>query len=241
MAKYTLDQLARMIDHTNLKADALDEDLEKLCEEAKKYHFAMVAVNQIQSPTCAKFLAGTDILVGAAIAFPLGQTSIKAKAFETEDAINIGASEIDYVIHIGKARGGDWDYIKREMASVVEVCRKYDVISKVIFENCYLTDDQLIKLCEIASEVKPDFIKTSTGMAPGGATLADVTLMRKHVADVVQVKASGGVRTADMFLDMLRNGVTRVGTSSGVAIIEEIKKHYFANGEKHLELLKKLN
>ena len=236
MAKYTLDQLARMIDHTNLKADALDEDLEKLCKEAKKYHFAMVAINQIQSPICAKLLEGTDIKVGAAIAFPLGQTSIEAKAFETDNALSIGASEIDYVIHIGKAREGDWDYIKREMTAVVEVCRKYDVISKVIFENCYLTDDQKIKLCEIASEVKPDFIKTSTGMATSGATLEDVTLMRKHVSDDVQVKASGGVRTADMFLDMLRSGVTRVGSSSGIKIIEEIKKRYFSNGEEYLEL-----
>jgi len=236
MAKYTLDQLARMIDHTNLKADALDADLEKLCEEAKKYHFAMVAINQIQSPTCAKFLAGTDIKVGAAIAFPLGQTSIEAKAFETDNALNIGANEIDYVIHIGKAREGDWDYIKREMEAVVAICRKYQVISKVIFENCYLTDAQKIKLCEIASEVKPDFIKTSTGMATSGATLEDVALMRKYVSDDVQVKASGAVRTADAFLDMLKNGVTRVGSSSGIAIIEEIKARYFSNGEEYLEI-----
>lgn len=236
MVKYTLDELARMIDHTNLKADALDADLEQLCEEAKKYHFAMVAINQIQSPTCAKFLAGTDIKVGAAIAFPLGQTSIEAKAFETENALTIGASEIDYVIHIGKARVGDWDYIQREMQAVVDVCRKHGVVSKVIFENCYLTDDEKIKLCEIANIVKPDFVKTSTGMAASGATIADVSLMRKHVGADIQVKASGGVRTADMFLDMLRNGVTRVGSSSGIAIIEEIKERYFSNGEAYLEL-----
>ena len=236
MAKYTLDQLARMIDHTNLKADALASDIEKLCEEAKQYRFAMVAINQIQSPICAKLLEGTDIKVGAAIAFPLGQTSIEAKAFETDNALSIGASEIDYVIHIGKARAGDWEYIKREMEAVVEVCRKYNVISKVIFENCYLTEDQKIKLCEIASEVKPDFIKTSTGMASGGATLEDVALMRKHVSDDVQVKASGGIRIADMFLDMLRSGVTRVGTSSGIDIIEEIKERFFSNGEEYLEL-----
>ena len=236
MSRYTLDQLARMIDHTNLKADVLDADLEKLCLEAKQYHFAMVAINQIQSPTCAKFLAGTDIKVGAAIAFPLGQTSIEAKAFETDNALKIGASEIDYVIHIGKARTGDWDYIKREMQVVVDICRKHNVISKVIFENCYLTDDQKIKLCEISSVVKPDFIKTSTGMALGGATLEDVALMRKYVSDDVQIKASGGVRDADMFLNMLRKGVTRVGSSSGIAIIEEIKERYFSNGEQYLEI-----
>lgn len=236
MAKYTLEQLARKIDHTNLKADALDSDLEKLCEEAKQHHFAMVAINQVQSPTCARCLAGTDIKVGAAIAFPLGQTSIAAKAFETADALANGASEIDYVIHIGKARAGDWDYIEREMRAIVDICRRHNVVSKVIFENCYLTDEQKIKLCEIASFVKPDFIKTSTGMGSGGATVADVALMRNHVADEVQVKASGGVRTADAFLDLVRNGATRVGTSSGIAIIDEIGKRYFAHGEEYLEL-----
>lgn len=236
MARYTLDQLARMIDHTNLKADALDADLEKLCMEATKYHFAMVAINQIQSPICAKFLAGTDIKVGAAIAFPLGQTSIEAKVFETDNALKIGASEIDYVIHIGKARIGDWDYIEREMQAIVKICREHNVISKVIFENCYLTENQKIKLCKIASIVKPNFIKTSTGMATSGATLEDVALMRKHVSADVEVKASGGIRNADMFLDMLRHGVTRVGSSSGIAIIEEIKERYFSNGEEYLEI-----
>jgi len=225
-----------MIDHTNLKADALDSDLERLCDEAKAHHFAMVAINQAQSPTCAKHLAGTDIKVGAAITFPLGQTLIEAKTFETENALNNGANEIDYVIHIGKAREGDWDYIEREMQAVVDVCRKHHVISKVIFENCYLTDDQKIRLCEIASRVKPDFIKTSTGMGPGGATAADVALMRKHVSNDVQVKASGGVRTAEAFLDMLRNGATRVGTSSGIKIIDDLRQRYFANGEEFLEV-----
>ena len=236
MAKYTLNQLARMIDHTNLKADAHYLDFEKLCEEAKRYHFAMVAINQIQSPICAKFLAETDIKIGAAIAFPLGQTSIEAKVFETENALKIGANEIDYVIHIGKVREGDWSYIQREMEAIVKVCRKNDVISKVIFENFYLTTEEKIKLCEIANIVKPDFIKTSTGMAAGGATLEDVALMRKHVSDDIQVKASGGVRTADMFLKMLKNGAKRVGTSSGILIIEEIKERFFNNGEEYLEL-----
>jgi len=236
MAKYTLDQLARMIDHTNLKTDATDADFKILCNEAKKYRFAMVAINQIQSPICAELLAQTDIKVGAAIAFPLGQTSIEAKVFETENALAIGASEIDYVLHVGKVKMGDWDYIKREMEAVVTICRKHNVISKVIFENCYLTDDEKIKLCEISNMVKPDFIKTSTGMAATGATLEDVALMRKHADPDIQVKASGGVRTADMFLDMLRNGVTRVGSSSGVSIIEEIKERFFSNGQTYLEI-----
>ena len=236
MAKYTLDQLARMIDHTNLKADALETDLLKLCEEAKKYHFAMVAINQVQSATCAKFLKGTDIKIGAAIAFPFGQTSIEAKVFETENALQNGANEIDYVIHIGKARAQDWDYLKREMEAVTAVCRKHNVICKVIFENCYLTNDEKIKLCSIASVVKPDFIKTSTGLAAVGATIDDVSLMRAHVATDIRVKASGGIRDANTFLQMLKNGANRVGSSSGITIIEDIKKRFFANGEEHLQL-----
>lgn len=225
-----------MIDHTNLKANALDSDMERLCDEAKKYHFAMVAINQAQSPTCAKYLDGTDIKVGAAISFPLGQTLIDSKVFETENALANGASEIDYVVHIGKVREGDWAYVAREMQAIVDVCRKHNVVSKVIFENCYLDDAQKIKLCEIASRVKPDFIKTSTGLGSGGATVADVALMRKNVSDDVQVKASGGVRTADEFLDIVRSGATRVGTSSGIAIIDEIKDRYFSNGEEFLEI-----
>lgn len=236
MKKYSIDELARMIDHTNLKADALDRDLEKLCAEAKAYNFAMVAINQIQSPTCAKLLEGTDIKVGAAIGFPLGQTSIETKVFETKNAFSLGANEIDYVIHIGQAREGNWDYIQREMEAIVELCRRKKVISKVIFENCYLTNEEKIKLCEIASIVKPDFIKTSTGMAKSGATVEDIALMKKHVAKDVQVKASGGVRTAEMFLDMLKAGATRVGTSSGIAILQDLRERFFSDEERYLEL-----
>jgi len=236
MAKYTLDQLARMIDHTNLKAHASTSDIETLCAEAKEYHFASAVFNQVKSPVGAKFLEGTDIKACAVISFPLGQTSIESKVFETENALQNGANEIDYVINISEAKEGNWDYIQREMAEIIAVCNKHNVISKVIFENCYLTKEQITKLCEIASIVKPSFVKTSTGTTSSGATAEDIALMSKLTPDDVEVKASGGVRTADNFLDMLRNGATRIGASAGIPIIEELKERFFANGEEYLEI-----
>jgi len=236
MAKYTLDQLSRMIDHTNLKADATTSDIKMLCAEAKEYHFASAVFNQVKSPIGAKFLEGTDIKACAVISFPLGQTSIEAKVFEIENALKNGANEIDYVINISEAKEGNWDYIKREMEELVAVCNKHNVISKVIFENCYLTKDEITKLCEIASVVKPSFIKTSTGIAFSGATIEDIALMSKLTPDEVEVKASGGVRTADNFLDMLRNGATRIGASAGIPIVEELKERFFSNDEEYLEI-----
>ena len=206
---YTLDDLARLVDHTNLHADATEQDMKKLCDEARAYHFKMVAVNQVQSKFCSEQLAGTDIHTGAAIAFPLGQTSIEFKVAETEDAIANGATEIDYVINITQVKAKNWAYLEDEMARIVEVCDKAQVPSKVIFE--------------IASRVKPTFVKTSTGFSTGGATVADVELMASHVGPDVQVKAAGGIRDADTFLDMVRAGATRIGTSSGISIIEALK------------------
>ena len=236
MAKYTLDQLARMIDHTNLKADATIANIKVLCDEAKKFHFASAVFNQVKSPIGAKSLEGTDIKACAVISFPLGQTSIEAKVFETENALQNGANEIDYVINISEAKEGNWDYIKQEMEEIVAVCNKHNVISKVIFENCYLTQSEIVKLCEIASVVKPSFIKTSTGTAASGATVEDIALMSKLTPDDVEVKASGGVRTANNFLAMLKNGATRIGASAGIAIVEELQERYFADGEEYLEV-----
>lgn len=146
MARYTLDDLAQMVDHTNLKPYATDDDMRRLCAEARQYHFRMVAVNQVQSRLCAQELAGSDVHVGAAISFPLGQTSIAAKAFETQDAIANGATEIDYVINLTRAKAHDWDYIREEMKQIVSICKDAGLISKVIFENCYLTDEEKIAL-----------------------------------------------------------------------------------------------
>jgi len=216
----TVEQLANMIDHTNLKAFADDAAFEKLCDEAKKYNFKMVAINPAQTVRCKKKLEGSPVHVGAAIGFPLGQTTLECKIFETKDAIEKGADEIDYVINVAELKNKNYDYIKKEMEEIVKICREAGKTSKVIFENCYLTDDEKRKVAEIAKEVKPDFIKTSTGFGTGGATVEDVKLMKSVVGDEVKVKAAGGIRDLKTALAMIEAGAERLGTSAGVAIIE---------------------
>lgn len=217
----TVEQLANMIDHTNLKAFAGDAAFEKLCDEAKKYNFKMVAINPAQTVRCKKKLEGSPVHVGAAIGFPLGQTTLECKIFETKDAIEKGADEIDYVINVAELKNKNYDYIKKEMEEIVKICREAGKTSKVIFENCYLTDDEKRKVAEIAKEVKPDFIKTSTGFGTGGATVEDVKLMKSVVGDEVKVKAAGGIRDLKTALAMIEAGAERLGTSAGVAIVEE--------------------
>lgn len=217
----TVEQLANMIDHTNLKAFADDAAFEKLCDEAKKYNFKMVAINPAQTVRCKKKLEGSPVHVGAAIGFPLGQTTLECKIFETKDAIEKGADEIDYVITVAELKNKNYDYIKKEMEEIVKICREAGKTSKVIFENCYLTDDEKRKVAEIAKEVKPDFIKTSTGFGTGGATVEDVKLMKSVVGDEVKVKAAGGIRDLKTALAMIEAGAERLGTSAGVAIVEE--------------------
>ena len=217
----TVEQLANMIDHTNLKAFADDAAFEKLCDEAKKYNFKMVAINPAQTVKCKKKLEGSPVHVGAAIGFPLGQTTLECKIFETKDAIEKGADEIDYVINVAELKNKNYDYIKKEMEEIVKICREAGKTSKVIFENCYLTDDEKRKVAEIAKEVKPDFIKTSTGFGTGGATVEDVKLMKSVVGDEVKVKAAGGIRELKTALAMIEAGAERLGTSAGVAIVEE--------------------
>lgn len=236
MSTWTLDELARLIDHTNLHADATEDDMAHLCDEAKRYHFKMVAINQVQSRFCSRYLAGTDIHTGAAIAFPLGQTSIAAKVCETRDALAEGADEIDYVVNLTQVRQHNWEYVAEEMRQIVAVCNEASVPSKVIFENCYLTREEKIRLCEIAREVRPTFIKTSTGFGTGGATVEDVRLMREHVGDEVLVKAAGGIRDANAFLAMVSAGARRIGTSAGVEIIEELRIRMETEGIESFEL-----
>ena len=233
---WTPGQVAAMIDHTNLKAYATREDFQRLCDEARRYGFKSVAVNTYPVKMCREMLAGSGVLTGAAVAFPLGQTSIAAKVFETRDALANGANEIDYVVNVTRVKMHDWDYVADEMRQIVAVCDEAGVPSKVIFENCYLTDDEKIRLCEIARAVRPTFVKTSTGFGTGGATVHDVALMKEHVGDEVQVKAAGGIRDADAFLAMVRAGARRIGTSSGVAIIQELARRMEAEGITSWEL-----
>lgn len=213
-----------MIDHTLLKADAQKAEFEQLCKEAINYGFKMVAINSYPVGMCRNFVQDSDVHVGAAIGFPLGQTTIETKVFEVKDAIKNGADEIDYVINIGKLKEGDIDYIRDEMKAVVNASREGGIISKVILENCYLTDQEKMAVCEIAKEVKPDYVKTSTGFGTGGATVEDVKLMKQVVGETVKVKAAGGIRDLDTALQMIEAGAERLGTSAGIKIIEEYKQ-----------------
>ena len=181
MRSYTLEDLCRMIDHTNLHADATAADMEKLCNEAASYGFGMVAINQSQVKLCAELLEGTNVHVGAAISFPLGQTTIFSKVTDTRDALDNGADEIDYVVNLTEVKAGNWDYVEEEMASIVALCREEGAVSKVIFENCYLTREEKLLSCKIACEAGVDFVKTSTGFGTGGATFDDVQLMRAAI------------------------------------------------------------
>ena len=210
----------KLIDHTALKPNTNKESILKLITEAKTYDFASVCVNPCWVALAHQELKDTDVKVCTVIGFPLGANTTEVKVFETKDAIANGADGIDYVINITELKEKNYDYIKEEMTQIVDVCRKHNVISKVIFENCYLTDEEKIKLCEIALEVKPDFIKTSTGFGTGGATVEDVKLMKSIVKDTVKVKAAGGIRDLDTCLKMIEAGAERIGTSSAIKITE---------------------
>lgn len=218
----TKEQLAGMIDHTNLKAFADDAAIKKLCEEAKKYGFKALAINGAQIERCRKYLGDSPVCIGSTVGFPLGQMTIESKVFEAEDAIRKGAHEIDYVLNVSELKNGNKDYIEREMQEITEACHAHGVVCKVIFENCYLTDDEKKAAAEIALKVRPDFIKTSTGFGTGGATVADVRLMKAVVGDAVKVKAAGGIRDFETALAMIEAGAERLGTSAGV----ELMKHF---------------
>ena len=222
--RLSVKQLAGMIDHTFLKAYGTEEDIRKLCEEAMEYNFAMVAINPAEVTTCAKLLAGSKVRVGAAIGFPLGQNTIECKAFETKDAIDNGATEIDTVINVRALQKGLTGIIKREIEEMVAICRPANIICKVILETCYLSDVEKEIVCRIARDAGVDFVKTSTGFGTAGATVHDIELMRRVVGESVGVKAAGGIRDLDTALAMIKAGATRIGTSSGIAIIESFKE-----------------
>lgn len=215
-------KLAAYFDHTQLRAYAVEKDFEVLCEESKKYGFKMVAINPAPVSLCKKLLAGTPIHVGAAVGFPLGQTPIEVKRFETITAIDHGADEIDYVVNLTMLKEKKFDMVEKEMDEIVGYCQSHGVISKVIFENCYLTLSDKEPLCAIAREVRPDFVKTSTGFGTGGATVEDVALMKRLVGDCIEVKAAGGIRTLDTALEMINAGAGRIGSTASVKIVEEL-------------------
>ena len=220
---YSVRDVAALVDHTNLKAYATREDFQRLCDEARQYGFKSVAINTYPVRMCREMLEGSDVLTGAAVGFPLGQMTIEAKVAEAEDAVRNGCQEFDYVCNVGKVKEQDFDYLEREMAAMVAVARKAGICCKVIFETCYLTEEEIVALAKVAARVKPDFVKTSTGFGTAGATAEHVALMKRWAGPEVQVKAAGGIRSWAAAKAMIDAGATRLGTSSGIRIIEEMK------------------
>ncbi|MCI8559433.1 MAG: deoxyribose-phosphate aldolase [Lachnospiraceae bacterium] len=217
---FTKESLAAYMDHTLLKANASKEQILEICREAKQYHFASVCVNSYWIALVAKELKGTDISPCCVVGFPLGAMLTSAKVRETRDAVAAGAKEIDMVLNIGAVKSGDWDAVKEDIAAVNVA--KGSAKLKVILETCLLTDKEKVKACEISKETGADFVKTSTGFSVGGATAADVALMRRTVGEDMGVKASGGIRTLEDALDMIEAGASRLGVSAGVKIVEEL-------------------
>lgn len=210
--------LASYIDHTILKPEAKKEDVLRLCEEAKQYHFASVCVNAYYTKLVADALAGTDVKTCVVVGFPLGATFSEIKAKETELAIQNGAQEVDMVINIGALKDGDYGLVEQDIKAVVDAA-KGKAIVKVIIETCLLTDEEKIRACELSVKAGADFVKTSTGFSTGGATAEDVALMRKTVGDQAQVKASGGVRDFKGAKAMIEAGADRIGASAGIKIV----------------------
>jgi deoxyribose-phosphate aldolase len=212
--------LAGMIDHTMLKPDATADKIAQLCFEAKKYHFASVCVNPANVKLCAELLHNTDVKVCSVIGFPLGATSTEVKVFETKNAIQNGANEIDMVINIGALKAGDNETVAKDINEIAKACHNNGAILKVIIEAALLTDEEKVVVCLLAKEAGADFVKTSTGFSSGGATLHDVALMRKTVGPNLGVKAAGGIHTHEEAEQMIAAGATRIGASAGIKIIQ---------------------
>ncbi len=215
----TTPQLAKMIDHTLLRADATQSEMAKLTEEAKQYQFASVCVNPGWVAYAAEQLQGTGVDICTVIGFPLGASTSETKAFETKDAIAKGATEVDTVINISALKDGNDDYVEQDIRVVVEAAAGKALV-KVIIEACLLTDEEKVRACQAAVRAGADFVKTSTGFSTGGATPEDIALMRRTVGPDVGVKASGGVRSLEDMQKMIEAGATRIGASSGVKIMQ---------------------
>lgn len=207
---------AKLFDHTILKADAVKEQVAKICEEALEYGFASVCVNSYYTAFVAQRLKGSDVKVCTVVGFPLGQMSTAAKAAETKIAVADGAQEIDMVINVGALKDGEYDLVLTDIREVKKACGQ--ALLKVIIETCLLTQEEKIKACELSKEAGADFVKTSTGFSTGGAEAEDVALMRKTVGDTMGVKASGGIRDRETAQKMVEAGANRLGTSATVAI-----------------------
>jgi len=219
--KSCIDQgIAHLIDHTLLKPDATEDQIRKLCEEARTYQFASVCVNAGWVKLCSQLLKDSCVKVATVVGFPLGATLPSVKAFEARQAICLGADEVDMVMNVGALKSRHYWLVEEDMAGVVDVCHRYGAITKVIIETSLLNDEEKTKACTLAKAARADFVKTSTGFSGGGATAKDVELMRRAVGPDIGVKASGGVRTFEEAREMVEAGATRIGASASVKIVE---------------------
>ncbi|MFR7760105.1 MAG: deoxyribose-phosphate aldolase [Peptoniphilus grossensis] len=216
-------EINRIIDHTLLKPEASEEQIEKLLKEAIEYNFFSVCVNPTWVKKCSEMLKDTGVKVCTVIGFPLGANTLETKVFETKNALEDGADEIDMVINIGYMKSKKFDEVEDEIAELAKICHDKDAILKVILENCLLTKDEIKKACQLSDKAGADFVKTSTGFSTSGADAEDVKLMKDSVSDRVKVKASGGIRDYKTAIEMVNNGADRLGVSAGVAIYEESK------------------
>lgn len=221
---YTSDDIAQMIDHSLLRPELTREDIRKGCETARKYKVATVCCSPSEVAAVRELLSGSDVKTTTVVGFPHGYSATETKVFEAERAIKDGAVELDMVLNIGRLLSGDDEYVKDDIAAVVEVAHRHHVLVKVILENYYLTDEQKRTACRLAEQAGADFVKTSTGFAAGGATLEDLRLMRENVSEKVQVKAAGGVRDLEMALKVRQVGCTRFGATRTEAIIEQCRQ-----------------
>lgn len=216
-------EVAKTIDHTFLSPDGSIKDIERICEEAAEHGFASVAIGPDFVELARKKLAGTDVEVDVAVGFPLGYNITATKVFETKESIELGATEVDMVVNLVAVKDKHWDKVKKDIEAVAEVCE--DIVLKVIFENCYLEKEEIIRLAEICLKIDGvDYIKTSTGFGPGGATVEDVKLMKEVVGDKKKIKAAGGIRSLEDYKKMIEAGASRIGSSSGLNILAEIDR-----------------
>ena len=222
--KHVDGDIARFIDHTLLKPDATQAQIAQLCHEARQYGFAAVCVNPTHVKLCADLLKGSDVAVCTVVGFPLGATPPEVKAYETQQAIDDGATEIDMVINIGALKGGEYDLVERDIAMVTRTSHNNGALCKVIIEAALLNEQEKIKACELSKKAGADYVKTSTGFGPGGATVADVALMRRVVGPSMGIKAAGGIRSFADAKGMVEAGATRIGASAGVKILQEAEK-----------------
>jgi deoxyribose-phosphate aldolase len=214
-------QLGHMIDHTLLKPDATQDQIAQLCFEARKYTFASVCVNPSYVRLCADLLKGSPVVVCSVIGFPLGATPTEVKVYEAQQAIRDGAREIDMVINVGAVKSRDYELAERDIASVARACHAGNALLKVIIEAALLTDEEKVIACQLAKVAGADYVKTSTGFGPGGATAGDVALMRRVVGPTIGVKAAGGIRTLADAQEMIAAGASRLGASASVKIMQE--------------------